>query len=196
MRRLAREVVVVRARHPYPHHFTASGIVLHNDHVLLVFHKRLQAWVPPGGHVEAHEVPEETCRREILEETGLAVDVVSVDMGCGPESGQAAESEASFLTQPAYIQCVTAREKGGDFYHIDLAYACLPSGRQTQAGEMPPLRTNKEVEDVRWVPLSALDKLPLAKNVAEGVSRTREALSLVLARRAGPAPEEEIPAKI
>lgn len=179
--------------------------MLHNDHVLLVFHKRLQAWVPPGGHVEAHEVPEETCIREILEETGLAVDVVSIDLAPEGGNGSPAASGESFLAQPAYIQCVTAREQGSDFYHIDLAYACLPAVNEQEAGtsrnarearDLPPLRTNKEVEDVRWVPLSALDKLPLAKNVAEGVSLTREALSRVLERRAASPPEKEIPTKI
>ena len=171
--------------------------MLHNHHVLLVFHKRLQAWVPPGGHVEAHEVPEETCVREIFEETGVAAEIVSIE--CAPasaENGGPAAIDASFLLQPAYIQCVTAHEKGGDFYHIDLAYACLPAGYEDQPEALPPLRTNKEVEDVRWVPLSALDKLPLAKNVAEGVSLTQKALRQVLAGRSGSLPAKEIPTKI
>lgn len=187
----------MRARHPYPHHFTASGIVLHNDHVLLVFHKRLQSWVPPGGHVEAHEVPEETCVREILEETGVAVEIVSVEPAtqASTEPASNADIEAFFLMQPAYIQCVTAHEKGGDFYHVDLAYACLPAGYENRS-DLPPLRTNKEVEDVRWVPLSALDKLSLAKNVAEGVSLTREALRRVLDGRRGALTAKELPTKI
>lgn len=150
----------VHARHPYPHHFTASGIVLHASHVLLVFHKRLNAWVPPGGHVEPHETPEETAVREILEETGLRVRVLG-------DAADKTDPEAFFLTQPAYMQCVTAREKAGDFYHIDVAFACLPV--DASSTELPPLSGNTEVEAVKWVSLDSLDKLPLAKNVAEGV---------------------------
>jgi 8-oxo-dGTP pyrophosphatase MutT (NUDIX family) len=33
-------------------HFTATGIVLHADAVLLIEHARLRWWMPPGGHVE------------------------------------------------------------------------------------------------------------------------------------------------
>lgn len=176
----------MHARHPYPHHFTASGIVLHEDHVLLVFHKRLAAWVPPGGHIEPHEVPEETAVREILEETGVSVRIVGESVDNGNNLGQANCLDAFFLTQPAYIQCVTAHEKAGDFYHIDLAFACLPV--DTNDG-LPKVISNSEVEDVRWVPVDALDKLALAKNVSEGVSHARAVLARLL-------PSKTIPTKI
>lgn len=178
----------MHARHPYPHHFTASGIVLHDDHVLLVFHKRLGAWVPPGGHIEPHEVPEETAVREILEETGVLVRIVGESVATGNTAGQTncVDADAFFLTQPAYIQCVTAHERAGAFYHIDLAFACLPV--HTGAG-LPTVISNNEVEDVRWVPVNILDKLTLAKNVAEGVSHARAVLARLV-------PSTTIPTKI
>lgn len=43
----------------------------HEGRVLLVKHKRLGAWLPVGGEVEAGETPLEAARRELLEETGL-----------------------------------------------------------------------------------------------------------------------------
>lgn len=60
-----------------PGHLTASGVVLSRDRtrVLLVFHRRLQRWLQPGGHVEPtddHLV--DTARREVLEETGADLD--------------------------------------------------------------------------------------------------------------------------
>jgi 8-oxo-dGTP pyrophosphatase MutT (NUDIX family) len=72
-----------------PGHLTASGVVLAPDRgrVLLVFHRRLQRWLQPGGHVEpSDEDLAETARREVLEETGVALDpgtaprVVGVDV--------------------------------------------------------------------------------------------------------------------
>ena len=72
-----------------PGHLTASGVVLSADGrgVLLIFHRRLQRWLQPGGHVE----PEDTdlaaaAEREVREETGVALDaalppaVVGVDV--------------------------------------------------------------------------------------------------------------------
>jgi ADP-ribose pyrophosphatase YjhB (NUDIX family) len=64
-------------RHQIPSHFTASGIVIEQGHLLLVNHRRIGAWVPPGGHIEADELPEECAAREILEETGVEVEIIS-----------------------------------------------------------------------------------------------------------------------
>ncbi|TYB66166.1 NUDIX hydrolase [Nonomuraea sp. PA05] len=45
------------------------------QHVLLVKHRQ-RGWVPPGGRVEPGESPREAARRELLEETGISVDLL------------------------------------------------------------------------------------------------------------------------
>ena len=41
-------------------HFTATGIVFNSKkQVLMIFHNKLQVWLPPGGHIEENEIPEE-----------------------------------------------------------------------------------------------------------------------------------------
>ena len=57
-------------------HFTVSGFVVHAGRVLLHWHPKVRAWLPPGGHVDANEDPTEAVVREVQEETGLQVEVV------------------------------------------------------------------------------------------------------------------------
>ena len=57
-------------------HFTVSGFVTHQGRTALHWH-RLGLWLPPGGHLEANEDPIEAVLREILEETGIAVEVIA-----------------------------------------------------------------------------------------------------------------------
>jgi 8-oxo-dGTP pyrophosphatase MutT (NUDIX family) len=60
-----------------PGHLTASGIVLSADAraILLIFHRRLERWLQPGGHVEPGDADlPAAAEREVVEETGLALD--------------------------------------------------------------------------------------------------------------------------
>ena len=58
-------------------HFTATAFIIDaQNRTLLLWHKRLKRWMPPGGHVDANETPEETARRECKEETGLDVEII------------------------------------------------------------------------------------------------------------------------
>jgi 8-oxo-dGTP diphosphatase len=148
------------SRHAIPSHFTASGVVVQDGHILLVHHKRIGAWVPPGGHIEPDEMPEETVVREILEETGVEVEVLSETM---PET---TTPDAIFLARPLFVQAVLAVEKGERYYHVDLAYLCRPKANGSGSG-LPLLISNEEVKESRWIKLSEISSVPLANNVLE-----------------------------
>lgn len=51
----------------------AGCLIVDDGHVLLMDHSKLGMWLHPGGHVEPGETPDETARRETLEETGIEV---------------------------------------------------------------------------------------------------------------------------
>ena len=57
-------------------HFTATAFVIHYNGVALHWHKKIDAWLPPGGHIEPNEDPVQAVLREVYEETGLHVSVV------------------------------------------------------------------------------------------------------------------------
>ena len=51
-------------------HFTATAFIIDSKgRTLLLWHKRLNRWMPPGGHIDDNETPEEAARRECKEET-------------------------------------------------------------------------------------------------------------------------------
>src|SRR5271155_5638778 len=80
-------------------HFVATGYVVRGDKTLLLFHEKLQMWLPPGGHMDEGELPEETARREILEETGLEVDIVSPR-----RTPNSREDRVRYLHVPNHVQ--------------------------------------------------------------------------------------------
>src|SRR5438309_1227857 len=52
-------------------HFTVAVFVVHEKRVLLHYHRKLGKWLPPGGHVEDNELPDDAAVREVFEETGI-----------------------------------------------------------------------------------------------------------------------------
>ena len=56
-------------------HVTASGLVIDNDRILLIFHPYLKKWLQPGGHIETGETSVQAALQETEEETGLRVEL-------------------------------------------------------------------------------------------------------------------------
>jgi 8-oxo-dGTP pyrophosphatase MutT (NUDIX family) len=146
-----------------PWHFTASAVVILSGHILLVHHKRIGAWLPPGGHIDEPELPHRAAVRETLEETGVLVKVLTEPL---PKTDTA---DAFVLPQPLCIHAVKAVEKGNELFHVDIAYLCAPVDSPKNS-RLPPLTQVDEVYGSRWLALSALDEVPLAKNVPEIVA--------------------------
>lgn len=92
--RVARRVpsdYVLRLREKVGHDLLvvpSVAVMLFDDahRVLLVRHDDRGLWVAPGGTVEPDEHPEETAKREMLQETGIDVELVRI-LGAfgGPE---------------------------------------------------------------------------------------------------------------
>jgi 8-oxo-dGTP pyrophosphatase MutT (NUDIX family) len=101
-------------------HFTATGFLVSGDTTILHWHKRLQEWMPPGGHIEPNEDPVTALLREILEETGLHAEVIPLTAPLPFESpGQ--------LPAPYTILLEDIQDPHDPHQHIDLIYFCRPA---------------------------------------------------------------------
>jgi 8-oxo-dGTP pyrophosphatase MutT (NUDIX family) len=56
--------------------FTVAIFVVNAGRVLLIHHRKLNKWLPLGGHVELDEDPEQAALREAREESGLEVELI------------------------------------------------------------------------------------------------------------------------
>jgi 8-oxo-dGTP pyrophosphatase MutT (NUDIX family) len=108
-------------------HFTVAVFVFHEGRVLLHYHRKLGKWLPPGGHVEANELPDATAVREVLEETGVRARLV------GARGLQVDEPRQ--LVVPAGVQ-VERIYPGHE--HVDLVYFARPDPDAMQAAEIDP----------------------------------------------------------
>ncbi len=142
--------------------FTVAVFVIQDDHVILHPHVKLGIWLPPGGHIDPGELPDEAAVREVMEETGIAVDLVG-ERGIGVDHpGQPVQ-----LVRPEGIQLESI---AAGHEHIDLIYFARPAGN-TDA--LPPL-----FEGMKWVARHELPRSALTPEVRDWCER-----ALAAARR-------------
>ena len=139
-------------------HFTVAVFVVWEGKVLLHRHRKLGMWLPPGGHIEENELPDEAAVREVLEETGLGVRLV----------GERREDIADpvQLYRPAGVQLENI---GPGHQHIDLIYFARPSGSTR-------IRDDFSEEKVGWYGPEDWDEMRVNAEVRGWCERALEAL--------------------
>nr|WP_289039220.1 NUDIX hydrolase [uncultured Allobacillus sp.] len=140
-----------------PGHITGSGFVLHPnnpDYMLMLFHKSLERWLQPGGHVDPGETPEEAAIREVKEETNIDARLHSVHK----------EQHYPFDVNIHYIPANERKGEPGHF-HYDFRYLLMTD--ETEIGQ------NDEGHDVRWVDVTEI--------LDESLSRAIKQIKSILA---------------
>ncbi|HAA73741.1 TPA: NUDIX hydrolase [Candidatus Latescibacteria bacterium] len=111
--------------------FTATTFVVQEGRTLLLRHKKLGAWFPPGGHIDKDELPDDAARREVLEESGLQVELMTHRSTLG---------SVGVISQP---ECILLEDIHDDHQHIDLIYFARVIGGALEVSE-------READDYRW----------------------------------------------
>ena len=122
--------------------FTVAIFVVHEGRVLVIHHRKLEKWLPLGGHIELDEEPEMAAIREAREESGLDVELIGERP---PTTGPG----TSALIAPRFLDIhrISATHE-----HIGMIYWARPrTGTLTLATE--------EHHDIRWCTPADLEQL-------------------------------------
>ena len=123
-----------------------AGYIMHQNKVLLIHHKKLDLWLPVGGHIDENETPDQALLREINEEIGIDVKILNnSDM---PLRG----SIKCNLATPFYVNVHSVE----DHNHCCLFYVC-------KAINPEQLQINNELKNFEWFTKEELgnDKIPI-----------------------------------
>ena len=115
----------------FERHFTATAYVVVQGRTLLLWHHKLRMWLPPGGHLEPNEDPVQGAKREALEESGLAVEVIR-------PRGLLLVDEPEVVAPPEVILIEDIVRADQPFHqHIDHVYFTRPIGRVDLSAPIP-----------------------------------------------------------
>jgi len=132
--------------------------------VLVIHHRKLDRWLPLGGHVELDEDPEQAALREAREESGFEVELLGERP---PTTGPGTRA----LIAPRFldIHAITDTHE-----HIGMLYWARPkNGTLTLA--------RQEHHDIRWCSADELDQLqpPMSAAVKWYCRKAIEEISMV-----------------
>ena len=136
--------------HALTRDFTVAVFVVHRDRVLLHRHRKLGLWLPPGGHIEPNELPDEAAVREVEEEAGIAVELTG-----GRGLDRDLPDEPRQLVRPEGIQ-LELIAPGHE--HIDLIYFARPV---VDGDGLPDV-----LPGMRWVSEAGLAEIDVTDEVA------------------------------
>lgn len=123
--------------------FTATGYVVNLDRtkILVVFHNKMQKWLPAGGHMEPNEIPHEAALREVFEETGVRARIISDDYDLKITSGNEVQ-----IPRPYAIlyELIPESSKDVEHIHVDFIFAMEAEEKELKANL-------EEVSGARWM---------------------------------------------
>jgi 8-oxo-dGTP pyrophosphatase MutT (NUDIX family) len=132
--------------------FTVAIFVVHDAKILLIHHRKLDRWLPLGGHIELDEDPEQAALREAREESGLDVELLG-------ERAPTTEPGTRALITPRFLDIHRISDT---HEHIGMIYWARPKRQSTPYPSREGSRlslAHEEHHDIRWCSSVDLDTL-------------------------------------
>ena len=138
--------------------FVVAVYIVKDDKVLLHFHKKSGRWLPPGGHVEENELPDEAAIREVMEEVGIEIELI----GKKAKDHQKQNAKGLFTPMLVQLEDIPQRNDEPRHQHIDLIYAARPK--------------NANITDGKWMRIEDMKREGIEEEIIE---HTRIAIETV-----------------
>lgn len=128
----------ITSRKNLPGHVTVSAVIFspHKKDILLIYHKQLQRFLQPGGHIEEFDKSLlDACLREVREETGL-------------RNIEPFDRTANQMPIDIDIHSIPANEKKNELehFHCDLCFVFVSKSSEIEIQE-------EEIESYKWTSL-------------------------------------------
>ncbi len=140
----------------------ATVYIIHEDKVLLLYHRKLQKWLPPGGHVDPNETPDEAAIREAWEETNVEVELISFQTDLDVNRPNARSLPAPFS---CLLEEIPAFGDQPAHQHIDMVYMGRPKTLELKQSE-------RESDGLRWFSMEEVDLLISDQEIFEETKET------------------------
>ncbi|MDB6028058.1 MAG: mutT/nudix family protein [Verrucomicrobiales bacterium] len=136
--------------------FTVAIFVVHEGKILLIHHRKLNKWLPLGGHIELDEDPEMAALREAREECGFEVDLIG-------ERPPTTEPGTRALIGPRFLDIHRISDT---HEHIGMIYWARPKSSVAAKCAV------EEHHDIRWCTKADLELLqPTMSNAVKWYCR-------------------------
>ena len=120
--------------------FTVAIFVVHDGKILLIHHRKLDKWLPLGGHIELDEDPEQAALREAKEESGLDVELLG-------ERPPTTSPGTRALIAPRFLDIHRISDT---HEHIGMIYWARPKTRHADAGGPKNITTSAGAAPPIW----------------------------------------------
>jgi len=155
--------------------YTAAALVVHEDKVLFIKHKKLGIWFAPGGHIEENELPHQAAARECFEETGIRVRIIDSHFSYDSSESEYVPSpfetnlhwvcEENYRARIADPKSYTPSPlwKRGCEQHIGFLYLAEPMDAVVVK------RQQNEIDDIGWFTPDEVDRLKTNDDIRQEV---------------------------
>lgn len=148
--------------------FTATAYIIESERVLMIYHRKLQKWLPPGGHIDENELPYEAAIREALEETGVEIEILS-DEHIWVNRWNASSIPRPFLS---LLEEIPEYKDQPAHQHIDFIFAARPVGGAE-------IVNHQETGGLKWFTLHEVENL---EEDVEIFAETKQVIATVFKR--------------